>query len=104
MDAFICLKQIGGANECKRPMVAAIVVALIISISISNLQHVYAAIPDEAVKTSAPAKNEIAALSEHIKQLVRGLEYSDKVAEDFVEMVRGWEDSQGEPGNLVTPY
>ncbi len=34
---------------------------------------------------------------EQIKQLVKGLEYSDKVAEDFVQMVSGWRDAQGRP-------
>jgi len=32
---------------------------------------------------------------EQIKQLVKGLEYSDKVAEDFVQMISKWRDAQG---------
>jgi tetratricopeptide (TPR) repeat protein len=32
---------------------------------------------------------------EQIKQLVNGSEYSDKVTEDFVQMVSGWRDAQG---------
>ncbi|KPJ63192.1 MAG: hypothetical protein AMS15_01210 [Planctomycetes bacterium DG_23] len=46
--------------------------------------------PKEPVKASAPASSEIGELSLAIKQLVKGLEYSDKVAEDFVKMVSGW--------------
>jgi len=34
---------------------------------------------------------------EQIKQLVKGLEYSDKVAEDFVQMISNWRDAQGKP-------
>ena len=34
---------------------------------------------------------------EQIKQLVKGLEYSDKVAEDFVQMINKWRDAQGRP-------
>ena len=34
---------------------------------------------------------------EEIKQLVKGLEYSDKVAEDFVQMINKWRDAQGRP-------
>ena len=34
---------------------------------------------------------------EQIKQLVKGLEYSDKVAEDFVQMISNWRDAQGRP-------
>lgn len=34
---------------------------------------------------------------EQVKQLVKELEYSDKVAEDFVQMVSSWRDAQGRP-------
>jgi tetratricopeptide (TPR) repeat protein len=34
---------------------------------------------------------------EQVKQLVKGLEYSDKVAEDFVQMISNWRDAQGRP-------
>ncbi|KPJ62774.1 MAG: hypothetical protein AMS15_02740, partial [Planctomycetes bacterium DG_23] len=53
--------------------------------------------PKEPVKISAPASTEIGELSLEIKQLVRGLEYSDQVAEDFVKMVSGWKDAKGRP-------
>jgi tetratricopeptide (TPR) repeat protein len=53
--------------------------------------------PKEPGKISAPASTELGELSEKIKQLVKGLEYSDKVAEDFVKMVSGWKDAKGRP-------
>ncbi|GAF85058.1 unnamed protein product, partial [marine sediment metagenome] len=34
--------------------------------------------------------------AEQIKQLVKGLEYSDKVAQDFVNMANGWKDERGQ--------
>lgn len=34
---------------------------------------------------------------EQIKQLVKELEYSNKVAEDFVQMISNWRDAQGRP-------
>jgi len=43
-----------------------------------------------------PASTEITGLSEQIEQLVKGLEYSDKVAQDFVKMVVDWKDTQGQ--------
>ena len=97
MDAFIGHKQIGGLNAYRRPIVAAITTALLIGSFSGNLQHIYAATPNERIKISTSASTEITALSEQIKQLVKGLEYSDKVAEDFVQMVSGWKDDQGRP-------
>jgi len=32
-----------------------------------------------------------------MKELIKKLGYSDKVAEDFVKMVSGWKDTQGRP-------
>jgi len=97
MDAFIRHKQIGGLNTYRKPIVAATTIALIIVIFVGNLQQLYAAIPNEPAKISASASTETQELSQRIKQLVKELEYSDKVAEDFVEMVMGWKDPQGEP-------
>ncbi len=49
----------------------------------------------ESDKVSVASSTEIEVLSEQIKQLVKGLEYSDKVAEDFAPMVIIWKDEQG---------
>lgn len=52
--------------------------------------------PYEGVQPDSEARFEEEYI-EQIKQLVKGLEYSDKVAEDFVQMVSGWRDAQGRP-------
>ena len=97
MDVFITHKRFGVLNAYKKPIIAAITIAPLIVVFVGNLQHVYAATPNESVKISAPAENEIAALAEQITQLVKKLEYSDKVAQDFVKMVSDWKDEQGRP-------
>ncbi len=53
------------------------------------------------VKVPAPTTEEVGALSEQIKLLVRDLEYSDKVAEDFAEMALNWQDDSGRPAIAV---
>jgi tetratricopeptide (TPR) repeat protein len=97
MDAFIRHKHIGGLNAYRKPIVAAITIALLIGIFVGNVQHVCAAIPNEPVKISATSSTETEELSKRINQLVKELEYSDKVAEDFNDMVISWKDAQGEP-------
>jgi len=96
MDAFIMHKCFGWLNTYRKPIVTTITIALLIDIFVSNLQHASAA-ANEPVEISAPAENEIAALSAEIKQLVRELEYSDEVAEDFAKMVMSWKDEEGRP-------
>ena len=49
------------------------------------------------VQVAAPTSEEIEALSEQIKLLVKDLEYSDDVASDFTAMVTGWHNSSGQP-------
>ncbi len=97
MDAFIAYKHIGGLKAYRKPIVAAITIALLIGIFVGNLQHVYAATTNEPAKISATSSTETEELSKRINQLVKELEYPDKVAEDFVTMVMGWKDAQGEP-------
>jgi tetratricopeptide (TPR) repeat protein len=97
MDAFIAYKHIGGLKAYRKPIVAAITIALLIGIFVGNLQHVYAATTNEPAKISATSSTETEELSKRINQLVKELEYPDKVAEDFVTMVMGWKDTQGEP-------
>ncbi len=48
----------------------------------------------EPAKAAAPAPIELRALSENIKQLAKGLGYSDKVGEELVYMVNSWTDKQ----------
>ena len=44
---------------------------------------------------------EVEVLSKQIMDIVKGLEYSDKVATDFVQMVISWNDKQGRPVLVV---
>ncbi|MFA6562747.1 MAG: tetratricopeptide repeat protein [Verrucomicrobiia bacterium] len=45
---------------------------------------------------SASDSSEFEIVSTEIKKLVKGLEYSDKVAEEFTQMVSGWKNKHGE--------
>jgi len=83
-------------NRYTKPIVVAVVVAMIVGIFV-GCEQVYATTPKEPSKVSAPSSAEIAALSEQIKQSVTELEYSDKVTQDFVKMISGWRDKQGRP-------
>ena len=52
--------------------------------------------PKKPFKVSASSPK-IEVLSKEIKKLVKGLEYSDKVAEDFDNMVGDWKDEKAQP-------
>ena len=86
MNVFAIDKGIGRLDAYRKPIVVATVVAVIIGI--------FVGCGKDRVKVSGA---EIEALSKQIKDLVTGLEYSDKVAEDFVNMVISWEDRRGRP-------
>jgi tetratricopeptide (TPR) repeat protein len=73
--------------------ITLIVLLLIVGICSSQNTGEY---PREGVQHDSEARFEEEYI-EQIKQLVKGLEYSDKVAEDFVQMVSGWKDAQGRP-------
>ncbi len=87
MNGFVIRKGIGGMNGYRKPIVAAFIVAVIMG--------VFVGCGKEPVKASPPVP-ELELLSKQIKQLVKGLEYSDKVAEDFVKMVTGWKNAGGQ--------
>ncbi|MCK4817323.1 tetratricopeptide repeat protein, partial [bacterium] len=90
MNVFAIDKGIGGLSAYRKSIVACVVVAVIMSI--------FVGCGKDRVKVSGA---EIEALSKQIKDLVTGLEYSDKVAEDFCQMVLGWKDTQGQPVLVV---
>jgi hypothetical protein len=73
--------------------ITLIVLFLIVGICSSQNTGEY---PREGVQHDSEARFEEEYI-EQIKQLVKGLEYSDKVAEDFVQMVSGWKDAQRRP-------
>ena len=50
-----------------------------------------------AVKVSEPTSVEIEELKQEIKRMVRELEYSKEVADNFANMVIGWQDGRGYP-------
>jgi tetratricopeptide (TPR) repeat protein len=96
MRAFMISKSIRRVSAYRKPILVAGIVAVIMGIFVAG-GLVYGSGPNEPAKASLPASSEIEVLSEEIKQLVTELEYSDKVAEDFVKMVISWKDAQGEP-------
>lgn len=100
MSVFIVSKGIGGLNAYTKPPVVAAFVAIITGIFV-GCEQPYNLIPEEAVEVSAPTSAEIAVISEDVKQLVKGLEHSDKVAQDFVSMVNGWKDAKRRPILIV---
>ncbi len=75
---------------------AATITFIAISISIFiNHEESYGNIVDkEPVVTSSPNLTSMEALSKEIKLLVKRLEYSDKTAEDFIDMAMKWKDDR----------
>ena len=100
MDAFITHQRITGLNVHRKPIIAAIIVTMIMGF-FAGCEEAYTPALKEPIIATAPTSGEIAALSDEIKQLVKELEYSDKVSEDFAEMVIGWKDKQGRPVLVV---
>ncbi len=97
MDVFITNKRVKGLNKYRKSIITAITIALLISIFVGDIQNVYAANPNEPTTVSGPASAEIEKLSAKIRQLVKELEYSEKVSEDFVEMVNRWQNRKANP-------
>ena len=73
--------------------ITLIILFLIVGICSSQSTGEY---PYEVVQPDSEARFEEEYI-EQIKQLVKGLEYSDKVVEDFVQMISNWKDAQGRP-------
>jgi len=94
MRTYSILKGIRWVNASAKSIVVAAIVAMIMGVFV-GCEEEYTHIPKEPVKVSAPTPAEIAALSEQIKHLVKALEYSDKVAQDFAQIAIGWKDKQG---------
>jgi len=96
MSAFLTHKRTEELKTLVKSVVAVIIVSLLICFFIGILQSISTVILGEPVTVSASVSTEIVALSEQIKHLVKGLEYSDKVAGDFTKMVISWTDGHGE--------
>jgi len=96
MSAFLTHKRIGEPKILAKSIVAVIALSLLICIFIGILQSISTVFLGDPVTASASVSTEIVALSEQIKHHVKGLGYSDKVAEDFSKMVIGWTDEHGE--------
>ena len=82
-------------------MLATIALVLILGLSAYYKQ---ASIPDAEISVRSKEPAEVFEsvsinndLSDRIKQLVKDLEYPDKVAEDFTRMVIGWKDEKKRP-------
>jgi len=102
MTDFVKSKVIRGLTIYEETILTAFTVALIMVI-LAGCEEAYTSSSQPSVqlrgpiKVSAYSSAEISVLSEQIKQLVKSLEYSDKVADHFAQMVIDWEDAQGRP-------
>ena len=102
MTDFVKSKPIRGLNTYRKPILAAFTVALFMGLLAGCEEaHTLSSQPSaqlkEPIKVSPYGSVDISVLSEQIKQLVRSLEYSDKVAEHFANMVIDWKDAQWLP-------
>lgn len=102
MDAFITHKRIGGLNVYRKPIVVAIAIALLFGIFAGNLHNVYASNPNEfppELKELLELTNQSVKETEEalgrIKQLIKELDYSDVIAQNFANMVFSWQDERG---------
>lgn len=87
-------KGMKSLNRYKKPILAPIILIMIVTI-FAGCEDAYSPTLKEPLKVYGPAPAEMAVLSKQIKDNVKGLEYSDKVAEDFAKMVMSWRDTQG---------
>ena len=102
MMDFVTLKIALGRNRRKASTLVTITIALLFSLS-ARCKTV--SIPDNSetsVHSKEPAEvsesvSIVNELSEQIKKLVRGLEYSDIIAEDFNRVAMDWKDGRGRP-------
>ncbi len=97
MAGFLTNESIAGLNSFVKSKFKTIAIALLICTFVDNLQPVYTIILGEPVTAFASDSTKFRVISEHVKSLVKELEYSDKVADDFVTMVFCWQDENGEP-------
>ncbi|MFC1634369.1 tetratricopeptide repeat protein [Planctomycetota bacterium] len=88
MKGIVTFKAMLGRHKRGAFMLATIALALILGLSAYYKQ---ASITNTGVSESVSTNNE---LSDRIKELVKGLEYPDKVAEDFTRMAMEWKDEQ----------
>jgi len=85
-------RSIKSVNTYRKPIVAIAIVAIIMDFSTAcGKEHV--------AGSNDPLEVEV--LSKEIMDIVKGLEYSDEVAEDFVKMVMNWKDKRGRPVLVV---
>ncbi len=91
MTGTVTFRVMLGRGKHGALIAAIIAVALILGLSAHCKKT---PIPNAETSEFASADNE---LSARIKQLVRGLEYPDEVAEDFTRMALDWKDELGRP-------
>jgi tetratricopeptide (TPR) repeat protein len=101
MASFVTFKAMLGRHKRGAFMLATIALVLMIGLSAYYKQ---ASIPDAEISVRSKEPAEIFEsvsinndLSDRIKQLVKDLEYPDKVAEDFTRMVIDWKDEKKRP-------
>jgi len=96
MSAFLTYKRIDELKTLVKSVIAVIILSLLICIFVGILQSISTVILGDPVTATASVSTGTRAIYEQIKRHVKGLEYSDKVAEDFTKMVISWTDGHGE--------
>jgi len=92
MSIYNSFQSIKSVNTYRKPIVAIAIVAITMGFS--------TACGKEPIAGSNTPSG-IEALSKQIKDVVKGLEYSDKVGGDFVKMVISWKGAEGRPVLIV---
>lgn len=92
MNNLFKSKAIRGHNICGKSFLITGVIAIIASL-FTSCESTYIS----SIEVSAPTSAEISALSEKIKQSVKRLEYSDDIAQEFVDIVISWKDAKKHP-------
>jgi len=92
MSGSITFQVIRRLNAYRKLIVAVAFVAITIGITAASRKECLAGSNDAL---------EVEVLSKKIEDIVKGLEYSDKVATDFVQMAISWNDEQGRPVLVV---
>jgi len=101
MASFVTFKAMLGRHKRGAFMLATIALVLMLGLSAYYKQ---ASIPDAEISVRSKEPAEVFEsvsinndLSDRIKQLVKDLEYPDKVAEDLTRMVMDWKDEKKRP-------
>lgn len=96
MGVFPLSKNTLGISGYTKISIVFIIIEATTTFILPVVEPAYSTISQESTEVSVPLTAS-QALSQHIRQLVKELEYSDEVAENFANMVNTWQDKQTTP-------